>query len=63
MIAKKSDDADQVGKGPHEERKLQPHELEWYGDAYESLYLQKLQMDEKLKDLAAKLQPRQTTVH
>ena len=62
MIAKKSDDKKPVGENSREPL-LKKRDLDWYGDAYEQLYMAKLQIDVQLKDLAAKLQPRTTTVH
>jgi len=63
VIAKKSDDCDPVYGDPRDELKFRHADLEWYGEAYEQLYIQKLKMDEQLKALAAKLTPKQTTVH
>ena len=63
MIAKKCDDKRPVGDNTRECGAFKAHELEWYGEAYEGLYKAKLEMDVKLKELAAKLQPRATLVH
>ena len=63
VVARKSDDCDPVCQDPQDDLKFGQAALEWYGEAYERLYIQKLQMDEQLKALAAKLAPKQTTIH
>ncbi len=63
MIARKCDDKKPVSEDSRERGTFKDHELEWYGEAYESLYIAKLEIDSKLKELAAKLQPRATLVH
>ena len=63
VIARKSDDCGPVCQDPQDDLKFGHADLEWYGQAYERLYIQKLQMDEQLKTLAAKLAPKQTILH
>ena len=63
VIAKTSDDCDPVCQDPHEDLKYKHADLEWYGEAYERLYIQKLQIDVNLKALAEKLAPKKTILH
>jgi len=63
MAAKKTVSVDQISQDPHAELKFKPHDLEWYGAAYERLYLEKLQIDQNLRDLAAKLKPNNPIMH
>ena len=62
MIAKQSDDKTSADQEPHE-GPFRREELEWYGEAYERAYVAKLEIDEKLKELAAKLQPKVAIIH
>ena len=58
MTAKISDAKIQARPDSEERLAFSRPELEWYGDAYEQLYMQKLQMDVQLRALAEKLKPK-----
>lgn len=63
MIDRKSDDRHPVCADQKPELKFKRRDLDWYGNAYETLYREKLQMDAQLRDLAMRLQPKKTSVH
>lgn len=57
---------DEHGKARQDSTRPKPfsdRELEWYGEAYERAYLEKLKIDDALAALAAKLQPKKTILH
>ena len=63
MSGRKSDDG---GKAQADDRRPKPfsdRELDWYGEAYERAYVEKLKIDDALAALAAKLQPKKTILH
>ncbi len=63
MSSRKSDDS---GQAHHESGRPKPftdRDLEWYGEAYERAYMEKLKIDDKLQALMAKLQPKKVIMH
>ena len=63
MSGTKSDDG---GKAQADARRPKPfsdRELDWYCEAYERAYVEKLKIDDALATLAAKLQPKKTILH
>ena len=63
VMTRKSDDCGPVSRDLQDDLKFRPADLEWYGEAYEGLYIQKLEIDDKLKALAEKLAPKKTILH
>lgn len=62
-MTRKSEDCGPVSQDPQDDLKFRPADLAWYGEAYERLYIQKLQIDDQLKALAEKLAPKPTILH
>ena len=63
MSSRKSDDRDQQPQEHRRPQSFTSRELDWYGEAYERAYIEKLKIDDALATLAAKLQPKKTVLH